>query len=151
MKAGAIGLATGLPAIADDTGLEVVALGGAPGVHSARFAGVGATYRENCDKLLASLLDIDDRRAQFRTVALVHFADGRELFAEGVVRGVISRQALGAGGFGYDPIFVPDEGNGLTFAQLSNEEKHQISHRGRAFRALALLVEDWLREPTQDT
>ncbi len=141
LKAVALAVATGMPAVADDTGLEVDALGGAPGVFSARYAGEGATYADNVKKLL-SALDASPgrggaRRARFRTVALVRFPDGRELWREGVVDGVVVDAPRGQGGFGYDPVFLPDEGGGRTFAELGSEEKHAISHRGRAFRALA--------------
>lgn len=140
LKAVALAEATGLPAIADDTGLEVAALGGAPGVYSARYAGPGATYASNCAKLLSELTGAADRSARFRTVALVRFPDGRELVAEGAVDGRIAPFARGEGGFGYDPVFVPDEGDGRTFAEMSAAEKHAVSHRGRAFRALAKLL-----------
>ncbi|HMQ27471.1 MAG TPA: RdgB/HAM1 family non-canonical purine NTP pyrophosphatase [Acidimicrobiales bacterium] len=139
LKAVAIVEATGEPAVADDTGLEVDALGGAPGVHSARFAGEDATYADNVAKLLASLADHPDpsaRRARFRTVALCRFPDGTEVVAEGAVDGTIAGEARGSEGFGYDPVFVPDEGDGRTFAEMTPEEKHAVSHRGRAFRAL---------------
>ena len=141
LKARALVAATGLPAVADDTGLEVGALGGAPGVYSARYAGEGATYADNVAKLLAELDALPDgggaRVARFRTVALVAFSDGTEVWAEGVVDGTISREARGSAGFGYDPVFVPAEGGGRTFADMTPEAKHAISHRGRAFRALA--------------
>jgi XTP/dITP diphosphohydrolase len=141
LKALALVAATGQPAVADDTGLEVDALGGAPGVYSARYAGEDVTYADNVAKLLAELDALPDgggeRTARFRTVALVAFPDGSELWAEGVVDGRIAREAQGSAGFGYDPVFVPDEGGGATFAAMSSEAKHAISHRGRAFRALA--------------
>ena len=137
LKAAALVAATGCAAVADDTGLEVAALGGAPGVYSARFAGEGATYADNVAKLLRELTGEEDRRARFRTVALARFPDGREVVAEGVVDGVITVEARGDGGFGYDPVFRPDEGDGRTYAELSLEEKNALSHRGRAFRALA--------------
>jgi XTP/dITP diphosphohydrolase len=141
LKAIAVGRACQEPAVADDTGLEVDALHGAPGVHSARFAGERATYADNVRKLLDELrrLGADDpssRRARFRTVALVRFSDGRELTAEGAVEGHIAPRPQGSGGFGYDPVFVPSEGDGRTFAEMAPAEKHRISHRGRAFRAL---------------
>jgi XTP/dITP diphosphohydrolase len=138
LKAIALCKATGRPAIADDTGLEVDALGGAPGVRSARFAGEHATYADNVARLLRELegMDPGERRARFRTVALVRYPDGRELVAEGAVAGVISDVARGSGGFGYDPIFVPIEADGRTFAEMTPAEKHALSHRGRAFRAL---------------
>ena len=141
LKALALLSATGTAAVADDTGLEVEALGGAPGVYSSRFAGEGATYADNVDKLLEDLAALPDagrpRRARFRTVALAAFPDGTELAAEGVVEGHIAERPSGTAGFGYDPVFVPDEGDGRTFAEMSPAEKHACSHRGRAFRALA--------------
>jgi XTP/dITP diphosphohydrolase len=143
LKAQALVAATGRPAIADDTGLEVESLGGAPGVYSARFAGPGASYADNVAKLLADLSGkrgAAARRACFRTVALAAWPDGREMFAEGVVNGTIAEAPRGDGGFGYDPVFVPDEGDGRTYAELADESpeaKHRLSHRGRAFLALA--------------
>jgi XTP/dITP diphosphohydrolase len=139
LKAQALVTATRLPALADDTGLEVVALDGAPGVRSARFAGDHATAADNTAKLL-SLLDgvADDRRiARFATVALVRWPDGREVAAIGTVEGSIVREPRGTGGFGYDPVFQPAGGGGRTFAEMSAAEKHAISHRGRALRTLA--------------
>lgn len=141
LKARALAEATGRPAVADDTGLEVDPLGGAPGVYSARFAGENATYADNVTKLLAELAALGDgagaRRARFKTVALVAYPDGREIWAEGTVEGCIATDGRGEVGFGYDPIFVPDEGGGRTFAEMAPEEKHAVSHRGRAFRSLA--------------
>jgi XTP/dITP diphosphohydrolase len=139
LKAAALVAATGSPAIADDTGLEVDALGGAPGVHSARFAGPDATYADNCLHLLTRLAEVatDDRRARFVTVAIARWPDGRELVAYGAVEGHITTEARGDGGFGYDAVFAPAEGSGVTFAELTATEKHAISHRGRAFRTLA--------------
>jgi XTP/dITP diphosphohydrolase len=141
LKARALVAATGLPAVADDTGLEVAPLGGAPGVYSARYAGENVEYADNVAKLLAELGrlpdDGGDRRARFRTVALAAFPDGTEVWAEGVVDGVIAGEARGSAGFGYDPVFVPAEGGGRTFAEMTSDEKHAISHRGRAFRSLA--------------
>ncbi len=141
LKARALETATGAAAVADDTGLEVEALGGEPGVFSARYAGESATYADNVDKLLRELAALDDaggaRRASFRTVALVAFPDGSEVWAEGVLPGTIAAEARGANGFGYDPVFVPDGGDGRTFAEMRPEEKDAVSHRGRAFRALA--------------
>ncbi len=137
LKATAVLAATGQPAVADDTGLEVRALGGAPGVLSARYAGSGATYADNVGALLAAMDGFVDRTARFRTVALVCFPDGSEIQAEGVLDGEIATEARGAGGFGYDPVFVPAGGGGRTFAEMTAEEKNSLSHRGRAFRALA--------------
>jgi len=143
LKARALAAATGEAAVADDTGLEVDALGGAPGVFSARYSGEGATYESNVAKLLSELARVGatgaDRRARFRTVALVAWPDGAELAAEGVVEGVIAEEPRGSAGFGYDPVFVPlgPGTDGRTFAELSADEKAAVSHRGRAFRALA--------------
>lgn len=142
LKAVAIADAVGAAAVADDTGLEVDALDGAPGVYSARFAGAEATYADNVAKLLAELdrvgaLTPEARRARFRTVALVRRPDGTELAVEGTVEGHIAVETAGDQGFGYDPVFVPDEGGGRTFAEMPAADKHAISHRGRAFRALA--------------
>jgi len=139
LKALALSEATGELSLADDTGLEVDGLAGAPGVHSARFAGESASYSDNVAKLIAALdgADEEDRRARFVTVAYASFPDGTELFASGEVAGMICPDPRGSGGFGYDAIFVPDEGDGRTFAEMSAAEKHAISHRGRAFRSLA--------------
>jgi len=137
LKAVAVVSFTGQAAVADDTGLEVVPLGGAPGVFSARYAGIGATYADNVAKLLDALVGEQDRRARFRTVAIALFPDGREVMAEGVVEGQITTERWGSGGFGYDPVFAPDGSDGRTFAQMTAAEKNAISHRGRAFRALA--------------
>jgi XTP/dITP diphosphohydrolase len=136
LKAEAICAATGRPAIADDTGLEVDALGGAPGVYSARFAGEGATYADNVEALLDRLDGVADRAARFVTVAIAHWPDGREVAAIGTVEGTIAEDPRGEHGFGYDPVFVPDECGGRTFAELDPAEKHAVSHRGRAFRTL---------------
>ena len=140
LKAVALALATGEAAIADDTGLEVDALDGAPGVYAARFAGPTATYADNVAKLLADLSDVPAARrtARFRTVALAAFPDGREVVAEGVVEGVIAERGRGESGFGYDPVFIPgNDLSGRTFAEMGPAHKHAISHRGRAFRNLA--------------
>jgi len=137
LKALALCAATGEAAVADDTGLEVAALDGRPGVFSSRFAGPVASYADNVAKLLRELDGVENRRARFRTVALARFPDGTEAAAEGTVDGHISVVARGVEGFGYDPVFVPDDGDGRTFAEMTLAEKQQISHRGRAFRALA--------------
>lgn len=144
LKAVAICEATGLPAVADDTGLEVLALGGAPGVHAARWAGEGCTYADNRAKLLGELDGRADRRAQFRTCVLVRWPDGSELAVDGVCTGTIATSERGERGFGYDPLFVPDEGDGRTFAEMTADEKHAISHRGRAFRNLLAALEERL-------
>jgi XTP/dITP diphosphohydrolase len=139
IKAVALAAATGMVAIADDTGLEVDALGGAPGAYAARYAGDGATYADNVAKLLRELEGVYPalRTARFATVAMVCWPDGREVIARGEVEGVIAASADGESGFGYDPVFVPTEGDGRTFAQMTPAEKHAISHRGRAFVGLA--------------
>lgn len=137
IKARAVVAAAGAAAVADDTGLEVEALGGEPGLYTARYAGPGATYADNITKLLAALEGTALRQARWRTVALVVMPDGREISAQGTCEGVITDRPRGKGGFGYDPVFVPREGDGRTFAELSRAEKNALSHRGRAFRALA--------------
>lgn len=137
IKARAVVAATGEAAVADDTGLEVMALGGAPGLHTARYAGDGASFVDNMAKLLAALHGAADRRARWRTVALVAFPDGSEVFAEGTCEGSITEARRGSAGFGYDPVFVPDDGDGRTLAELDRTEKNAISHRGQAFRTLA--------------
>ncbi len=142
LKAIAISAAAGLPAVADDTGLEVDALDGAPGVDAALYAGVGCSYADNRAKLLRELGDTDDRTARFRTVALVRWPDGRELAVDGICPGTIARGERGPGGFGYDAVFVPTEGDGRTFGEMSHDEKHAISHRGRAFRNLLVALND---------
>lgn len=136
LKARAIRDATGLPAVADDTGLEVRALGGAPGVHAARYAGEGCSYADNRAKLLSELHGVADRRARFRTVVLVAWPDGDELVVEGVCDGEIATAERGDRGFGYDAVFAPVEGDGRTFAEMALDEKQAISHRARALRAL---------------
>jgi XTP/dITP diphosphohydrolase len=136
LKATALCAATGLPAVADDTGLEVGALDGDPGVDSAIYAGEGCSYADNRRKLLANLDGVTDRRAAFRTVVIVVWPDGSELAVEGVCAGVITTDERGDVGFGYDSVFQPDDGDGRTFAEMGPDAKHAISHRGRAFRAL---------------
>ncbi len=139
IKARFVRAAAGEPSIADDTGLEVDALGGAPGVHSARYAGPEADPVANLAKLMAALgeVPLPQRTARFRTVVAVVLADGSEILADGVVDGTIATAPRGDRGFGYDPVFVPDEAAPLTFAEMPAEAKNQISHRGRALRALA--------------
>jgi XTP/dITP diphosphohydrolase len=142
LKARAVHDATGELAVADDTGLEVDALDGAPGVFSARFAGPAATYDDNVVKLLTALEGVppNARRACFRTMAAACLPDGREVVAEGAVEGVITDVRRGSGGFGYDPVFVPDDGDGRTFAEMTFAEKQTLSHRARAFSALAAMM-----------
>jgi XTP/dITP diphosphohydrolase len=141
LKAVAVCRATELAALADDTGLEVDALNGAPGVLTARFAGVGATDAQNRAKLLEELFG-KPRTARFRTIALLLFNDGREVIAQGVCEGSIAESQRGERGFGYDAVFIPSLGDGRTFAEMSIAEKHSLSHRGLAFRALAKSLED---------
>jgi XTP/dITP diphosphohydrolase len=137
LKALALVGATGHAAVADDTGLEVDALGGEPGTRTARFAGETATYSQNVAKLLKALEGETDRRARFRTVVVCRFPDGAEIVGEGAVEGEISTGPRGEGGFGYDPVFEPRGGGGRTFAEMSPDEKHHLSHRGLALRSLA--------------
>ncbi len=139
IKARALAEAMGMAAIADDTGLEVDELGGAPGVRSARYAGEPTNAANNVRKLLRELEGVYPslRTARFATVALARWPDGREVARRGEVEGVIAAAPVGREGFGYDPVFVPVEGDGRTFAEMAPSEKHAISHRGRAFRALA--------------
>jgi XTP/dITP diphosphohydrolase len=144
IKAVALADAYALTAVADDTGLEVDALDGAPGVRSARYAGEPANPEKNIARLLRELDGVDEpeRSARFVTVALARFVDGREVVVRGEVEGTITVERSGAGGFGYDPVFRPREGDGRTFAEMRSEEKHVLSHRGRAFRALAAELGD---------
>jgi len=139
LKAQALRDATGEDALADDTGLEVDALGGAPGVFSARYAGEDATYADNVEKLVTEMEAArrNARTARFRTVIVLAGADGSELAVDGVAEGVIVEAPRGTEGFGYDPVFAPAGGRGRTFAEMSRGEKQALSHRGRALRALA--------------
>ena len=146
LKARTVHRITGLPAIADDTGLEVDALDGAPGVFSARCAGENATYADNVNKLLLDMVSVAEnlRTARFRTVA--SFVDGdRELWTEGVIEGEITREARGAGGFGFDPIFEVTQ-TGKTFAEMTVKEKNKISHRGLALRKMRELLTNIFKE-----
>ena len=143
-KAAAAAEAAGAATLADDTGLEVDALDGAPGVHSARFAGPAGGDAANVAKLLAALAGVppDGRTARFRTVVVARWPGGREVLAEGVVEGSIAGEPRGDRGFGYDPVFVPAPGD-VTFAEMSLEAKGAISHRGRALRELARKLGQW--------
>lgn len=134
LKARVVVDATGLPVLADDTGLEVEALDGAPGVHTARYAGDAARYEDNVAKLIEEMSGIEDRRARFRTVVALVFPDGVEVTAEGVLEGTITERPKGDRGFGYDPVF---ELEGRTLAEMGPEEKNRLSHRALAIRALA--------------
>mgnify|MGYP006287864803 FL=1 len=137
LKARAVAAATGLPALADDSGIEVDALGGAPGPRSARYAGEDASDAENLRALLAAIAGVPavGRTARYRCVVVLCEPDGRELIAEGTCEGTLAARPRGEGGFGYDPAFVP-AGWDVTLAELPPGEKDRISHRGRALRAL---------------
>jgi XTP/dITP diphosphohydrolase len=142
-KARAIAEFTGLPAVADDTGLEVDALGGRPGVYAARYAGEDATYEDNCRKLLQDLMGVprEQRTARFLTIAAIALPSDGIRVARGTLDGVIAEEASGTLGFGYDPVFLIPE-LGKTLAQLSADQKNRISHRAKAFtQAKGLLRE----------
>ncbi len=144
LKAYAVAEATELPALADDTGLEVDALDGRPGVFSARFAGPEATYDQNVNRLLGDLGGVADRSARFRT-AIAFIVPGCDpIVVEGVVEGTITDERRGEGGFGYDPVFAV---GGRTYAEMSDDEKNQISHRARALQALAVALEGIESDP----
>lgn len=140
LKAVAVCEHVGADAVADDTGLEVDALNGEPGIYSARFAGENATYEDNVSHLLQRLTGIEDRTARFRTVAVLRRSDGSEVVAQGCCEGRIATSRQGTGGFGYDSVFIPDGSGGLSFAQMGRDKKNAISHRGRALRALAEML-----------
>jgi len=138
LKARAVCDFAGAAALADDTGLEVDALGGAPGVYSARYAGPGASYADNLARLLDQMRDVEpsQRTARFRTMAAVCFPDGTSVLAEGTVEGAITTEPRGTGGFGYDPVFAPAEAGGLTFSEMGPAAKNAMGHRARARRDL---------------
>ena len=135
LKARSLAAFSRMPALADDSGIEVDALGGEPGPRSARFAGPSATDEENLAKLIEAVRGAEVRTARYRCVAVLVLPDGAETVAEGTVEGVLITEPRGSGGFGYDPIFVP-VGESRTMAELSPQAKDAISHRGKAFRAL---------------
>lgn len=137
IKARHVCQATGLPAIADDSGITVDIMGGAPGIFSARWSGRHGQDQENLHLLIAQLADVPDqhRGAAFVSAAALVLPDGREFTERGIVRGTVLRERRGDGGFGYDPIFLPD-GYDITTAEMTPEQKNAISHRGIAFRAL---------------
>ncbi|MBD1208084.1 MAG: RdgB/HAM1 family non-canonical purine NTP pyrophosphatase [Ignavibacteria bacterium] len=143
IKAVTIFQATGRICIADDTGLEVDALGGAPGVHTARYAGEHASYAENRTKMLAELRDVppEQRTARFRTVICYH-DHFRVCFAEGICEGHIAAKERGEAGFGYDAIFIP-QGFDRTFAEMNADEKHRVSHRGQALKRFAEILHSY--------
>ncbi len=144
LKAAAFAAASGMACFADDTGLEVEALDGAPGVYSARWAGEQANAKDNVAKMLREMADKSNRRAVFRTVIAFVDGDQHHLF-EGEVAGSILRETRGENGFGYDPLFVP-EGHSMSFAQMRAEEKHALSHRARAVRAFVKFLENMPHE-----
>lgn len=149
IKAQSVMEASGLPAIADDSGLCVDALGGAPGIYSARYGGLHSD-RERLDFLLNNLIDAADRTAHFHCAVVCAFPSGDLVSAEGECFGTIARAPQGEGGFGYDPVFfVPELGK--TFAQLTPEEKNKISHRGNALRSFAALLKDYLEKRNYGT
>ncbi len=128
---------TGLPCFADDTGLEVEALGGAPGVHTARYGNPsGKDFDANIDRLLREMQGVTNRHARFRTCVTL-IIGGEKHFFEGIMEGQIATERRGSGGFGYDPVFLPDGCDGLSSAEISEDHKNAISHRGKALRALA--------------
>ena len=137
-KAREMASATGIPSVADDTGLAVDALDGRPGVFAARYAGDGATYEDNCRKLLRELdgVPLERRTARFVTVAALALPEGHTQVATGTLVGVIAEECSGSQGFGYDPVFFVQE-LGRTLAELTAEEKNRISHRAKAFRSMA--------------
>ncbi|HJS26796.1 MAG TPA: non-canonical purine NTP pyrophosphatase [Actinomycetota bacterium] len=141
-KALAVASALGIPAMADDSGLEVDGLGGGPGPRSARFAGEDASDEANLATLISVVeeMPLDERRARYVCLAVVSTPEGGAVSADGTCNGTLVTRRRGERGFGYDPIFVPDQTPGRTMAELADEEKDRISHRGRAFRALRELV-----------
>ena len=146
IKAKTVHNLTQLPVIADDTGLEVEALNGAPGIYSARYAGEDVTYEDNVNKLLAEMenIPLGNRKAQFRTV--ISFVDkDRELWTEGTIKGIIGETAKGKNGFGYDPVFFVPELE-KTFSELSIGEKNKISHRGLAMKKFRILLREYISD-----
>ncbi len=135
-----------LPTLAEDSGLEVTALGGAPGVRSARYAGEGRDHNANITRLLRALETVEDRTARFRAVAVLALPDGRTFQAEGMLHGTISHTPRGHGGFGYDPVFVP-AGDTRTLAELPSEAKDRISHRRRALEQLIPVITELAQQP----
>ena len=142
IKARTVSAVTGKPAIADDTGLEVDALNGAPGIYSARYAGINVSYEDNIRKLLSEMssFDMDSRNARFRTIVSFH-SSNEELWTEGVIEGSITMNAIGKGGFGYDPVFRVRK-TGKTFAEMTRQEKNRISHRGVALDKMRQLLKE---------
>ena len=142
-KARAVFGATGIPSLADDSGLEVHYLRGEPGIYTARYSGPGASYQSNCKKLLTEMRGVPPRRrgARFRTV-LAFIAEGTEETVEGICKGTITEEPLGKNGFGYDPVFLP-VGALRTFAEMDPDEKNRISHRGKALELIRPLLSEF--------
>ena len=140
IKARTVFAKTGIPTIADDTGLEVDALNGAPGIYSARYAGTNVTYEDNVRKLLTEMssIDIKSRSARFKTVISFSY-NNKELWTEGIIEGSITENPIGEKGFGYDPVFRVIE-TGKTFAEMTKKEKNKISHRGVALKKMSKLL-----------
>jgi len=143
LKARGVSAETGLPVLAEDAGLEVIALDGAPGVHSARFAGIPADHGANNELLLRRLAGVDDRRARFITVAVLLLPDGHAFVTTGVLAGTIGRAPIGERGFGYDPLFRP-AGSERTLAELSLDAKNRISHRMRAMERMLPILREFV-------
>lgn len=135
IKARAAMEATGLPCVADDSGIEINAMGGGPGIYSSRYCG-DMPYSETCRRVISEIADNPDRGADYYCAVVCVFPNGDEISASGRTDGTIAYEPRGTGGFGYDPIFIP-QGYSRTMAEISEDEKNSISHRGRAFRAFA--------------
>lgn len=150
LKAGAISQFTGLPALADDSGLEVDALGGAPGVYSSRYAGEGCTYEDNNRKLLKELEGVpqEKRTARFRCVIVIDWGDGERETIEGSAEGIIAEDVIGHEGFGYDPVFIYPQAN-MRFSQMTLEEKNRVSHRGLALQGARYAIRERLKAKSQ--
>ena len=145
IKARTVFAKTGMPAIADDTGLEVDALNGAPGIYSARYAGINVSYEENVRKLLSEMssIEMESRTARFRTV-ISYYSLNKELWTNGVIEGSITKNPIGEKGFGYDPVFRVLK-TGKTFAEMTKQEKNKISHRGVALNKMCNMLKENLK------
>ena len=144
-KAKGAALETGFPTLADDTGFFVEALKGDPGVYSARYAGEDCSYKDNRDKILKNMKNINKRKAEFRTIAVFADSNGVIKISKGVVKGKVTKKEIGSNGFGYDSIFRADE-TGLTFGEMSNEQKNQISHRARALKVIIPVIRNYYQK-----
>ncbi len=145
IKARAVHNACGYTVIADDSGICVDYLNGAPGVYSARFSGQNATDKSNNEKLLKLLNGVENRRAEFVSAAAAVFSDGTQIVVRGVVEGSVATEYRGSAGFGYDPLFICDE-NQKTYAQMSEDEKNSLSHRKRAFEKLNVILQEKMKD-----